>query len=172
MLWTGSFPLAFNHVEIYPFKKNEQWSQSTTHTLTPRFCSIFPLFHLQTLAKSFSHCPYFPLLPSRWSLPLASSLQQTSLTKVNYDLHATKSNRNFSGIRFSHFSAAFDPGDGFHHLETCSPLGCRVLMFILPPLPFFLSNVCWLIASTWLVNVAVTRAGLCSFFSPRIFRVV
>lgn len=128
--------------------------------------NLSTLFHLQTLAKSFSHCPYFPLLPSRWSLPLASSLQQTSLTKVNYDLHATKSNRNFSGIRFSHFSAAFDPGDGFHHLETCSPLGCRVLMFILPPLPFFLSNVCWLIASTWPVNVAVTRAGLCSFFPP------
>lgn len=85
-LWTGSFPLVFDHVEIYP-KSFKPWC---FHSWILLYLST--LFHLQTPANSSSHCGYFLLLPSHWSLPLALSLQQASLTKITYDFQVTKSN--------------------------------------------------------------------------------
>lgn len=158
LLWTGPFPLVFSHVEIYP-KSFKPWC---SHCWILLYLST--LFHLQTPANSLftlwvlssSPIPLEPASASSKHLSLKSLMTSMLLNPI------------FRHQILPHFSI-WDPGDRFHHLETWSSLGCRVLtlmMFILSPLPFFLCNVCWLVTSAWLVKVAVTWTGLASFIFP------
>lgn len=116
---------------------------------TPGFCSIFPLSFTSKLLQTplhivgtffFSHPTGACLWPYHSSKHLSLKSLVTSMLL----------NPIFRHQILPHLSR-WDPGDGFHHLETWSSLGCRVptlVMFILSPLPFFLCNVCWLVTST------------------------